>query len=81
MGALGVMESMLLDATTRGDIEGIVLRLGLFYGPEVGSTKFMTSMLRKRMMFLPGGGRGKLSWIHVEDGASAIVLALEKAPA
>jgi nucleoside-diphosphate-sugar epimerase len=78
--ALDEMEKMVLDATNRGEIEGVVLRLGLFYGPEVGSTKFMMSLLRKRLMFLPGGGRGKLSWIHVADGASAIVAALEKAP-
>jgi nucleoside-diphosphate-sugar epimerase len=41
----------------------------------------MVSLLRKRLMFLPGGGRGRLSWIHVADGASAIVASLEKAPA
>jgi nucleoside-diphosphate-sugar epimerase len=75
------METMVLEATERGGLEGVVLRLGLFYGPEVGSTKFMMSLLRKRILFLPGGGRGKLSWIHVADGASAIVAALEKAPA
>jgi nucleoside-diphosphate-sugar epimerase len=81
LGALDEMEKVVLEATNRGEMEGIVLRLGLFYGPEVGSTKFMVSMLRKRLMFLPGGGRGRLSWIHIADGASAIAAALEKAPA
>jgi nucleoside-diphosphate-sugar epimerase len=77
--ALADMEELVLGATARGALEGVVLRLGLFYGPGVGSTEFMISMLRKRLMFLPGGGQGKLSWIHVEDGASAVVAALETA--
>jgi nucleoside-diphosphate-sugar epimerase len=29
------------------------------------------------MLVLPGGGHGTGSWIHVEDAASAVVLALE----
>ena len=77
--ALRGMERATLGATDEGDLEGIVLRLGLFYGPGVGSTDFMISMLRKHLLFLPGGGKGWLSWIHVEDGASAVVTALEEA--
>lgn len=81
LDALRVMERMVLDSSDHPHTAGIALRLGLFYGPEVGSTRFMISMLRKRLMFLPGGGKGQLSWIHVEDGAAAVVLALENAPA
>lgn len=79
LDALATMESLVLDATERGDIEGVVLRLGLFYGPGVGSTEFMISMLRKRLMYLPGGGKGRLSWIHIEDGAAGVATALENA--
>lgn len=80
LGALRTMEQLVLEATKRGEIEGLVLRLGLFYGPGIGSTEFMLSLLRKRIFFIPGGGKGVLSWIHVEDGAAAIVAALEDAP-
>ena len=80
LNALADMEQQVLQATERGEAEGVVLRLGLFYGPGVGSTEFMISMLKKKMMFLPGGGKGQLSWIHVEDGAAAVVDSLEKAP-
>jgi nucleoside-diphosphate-sugar epimerase len=73
------LETQVLDATRSGAIEGVVLRLGLFYGPGVGSTEFMASLLRRRMMVLPGGGRGVGSWIHVDDGAAAVVAALEGA--
>ena len=79
LDALTHMERMVLDPTERGELEGIVLRLGLFYGPGVGSTEFTISLLRKHLMFLPGGGKGRLSWIHVEDGARACVDALERA--
>ena len=36
----------MLDATARGAIEGIVLRYGLFYGPETPSTVAMIAMVR-----------------------------------
>jgi nucleoside-diphosphate-sugar epimerase len=75
--ALFSLERKVLDASNSGSIEGIVLRYGVFYGPGVGSTEFMRSLLRKRMFALPGGGKAVGSWIHVTDGASAAVAALE----
>ncbi|HWC32091.1 MAG TPA: NAD-dependent epimerase/dehydratase family protein, partial [Actinomycetota bacterium] len=61
-----------------GGMDGVVLRYGLFYGPGVGSTELMAKLLRRRMMALPGGGRGVASWIHIEDAAEATVSALER---
>jgi nucleoside-diphosphate-sugar epimerase len=81
LDALVSLETQVLDASKAGAIEGVILRLGLFYGPGVGSTDFMLRLLRRRMMVLPGGGRGLGSWIHVEDGAAAVVAALERGPA
>lgn len=57
---------------------GTVVRFGVFYGPEVGSTAYMARMLRRRMLGLPGGGRAIVPWIHVEDAAAATVAALER---
>lgn len=79
LAALVSLESQVLEATRRGEVEGVVLRLGLFYGPAVGSTDFMIKLLRRHALLLPGGGRGMGSWIHVEDAASAIVAAVEGA--
>lgn len=76
--ALVSLETQVLDASRSGHLAGVVLRMGLFYGPDVGSTEFLTKLLRRRMMLLPGGGRGVGSWIHVDDAASAVVAALEK---
>lgn len=77
--ALVSLETQVLEASRSGDLTGVVLRMGLFYGPEVGSTEFLIKLLRRRMMILPGGGRGVGSWIHVEDAASAVLEALERA--
>ena len=79
LDGLNSLEDQVRAATEAGRIEGIVLRYGLFYGPGVGSTEFMVSLLRKRLFVLPGGGQAIASWIHVEDGASAAVAALEAA--
>jgi nucleoside-diphosphate-sugar epimerase len=77
--ALVSLETQVLDASRAGHLAGVVLRMGLFYGPDVGSTEFLIKLLRKRMMLLPGGGRGMGSWIHVDDAATAVLEALERA--
>ncbi|MDQ4144569.1 MAG: NAD(P)-dependent oxidoreductase [Actinomycetota bacterium] len=79
--ALNFLEDQVLEASTSGAIEGVVLRYGLFYGPGVGSTEFMVTLLKRGLFILPGGGHAVGSWIHVEDGASAAATALEDAPA
>ena len=79
LDGLNSLEDQVRAATEAGRIEGVVLRYGLFYGPDVGSTDFMLSLLRKRMFILPGGGHATGSWIHISDGAEAAVLALERA--
>lgn len=79
--AVHSMESQTLEASRSGGIEGVVLRYGLFYGPEAGSTVQMIAMAKRRMLPTIRGDRGLLSNIHVEDAASATVAALERAPA
>jgi nucleoside-diphosphate-sugar epimerase len=79
--AVRSMESQILDAGRTGKIEGVVLRYGLFYGPEVASTIEMMAMARRRLLPAIRGDRSLLPSIHVEDAASATVAALERAPA
>lgn len=55
---------------------GAVLRYGGFYGG--GATDDQVEMVRKRMFPIIGGGTGYVSWIHVDDAASATVLAMEQ---
>jgi nucleoside-diphosphate-sugar epimerase len=55
---------------------GAVLRYGAFYGP--GANDDQVKLVGKRLFPLVGGGTGYVSWIHVEDAASATVLAVEQ---
>src|SRR5262249_13220068 len=75
------MESQALDANRSGRIEGVVLRYGLFYGPETGSTVQRLATARRRMLPTIRDDRSRLSNIHVDDAASATVAALDRAPA
>jgi nucleoside-diphosphate-sugar epimerase len=55
---------------------GLVLRYGGFYGP--GATDDYVELVRKRQFPLVGGGTGYGSWVHLDDAASATVLAVEQ---
>jgi nucleoside-diphosphate-sugar epimerase len=55
---------------------GAVLRYGGFYGP--GAWDDQVKLVRKRLLPLVGGGTGHVSWVHVDDAASATVLAVEQ---
>ncbi len=55
---------------------GAVLRYGGFYGP--GAWDEQVELVRKRMLPLVGGGTGYVSWVHVDDAATATVLAVEQ---
>jgi nucleoside-diphosphate-sugar epimerase len=58
-----------------GKAGGAVLRYGGFYGP--GVTEDQVELLRKRQFPLVGGGTGYSSLVHLDDAASATVLAVE----
>ena len=55
---------------------GAVLRYGGFYGP--GATDDVVELVRRRQFPLIGGGTGYSSWVHLDDAASATVLAVEQ---
>ena len=59
-------------------VDGIVLRYGLFYGSAAGHMATMETMLRRRVPVIFSPERGALSWIHVDDAASATVAAFER---
>jgi nucleoside-diphosphate-sugar epimerase len=58
---------------------GSVLRYGGFYGP--GANDDQVKLVLKRRFPLVGDGTGHVSWVHVDDAASATVLAVEQQPA
>ena len=55
---------------------GAALRYGAFYGP--GANDDQVALVLKRMFPIVGGGTGYVSWVHVDDAASATVLAVEQ---
>jgi nucleoside-diphosphate-sugar epimerase len=55
---------------------GVAVRYGSLYGP--GATDDQLELLRKRQFPLVGSGSGYTSWVHLEDAASATVLAVEQ---
>ncbi|POX55148.1 dehydrogenase [Streptomyces sp. Ru71] len=55
---------------------GAFLRYGAFYGP--GAIDDQVELLRKRQYPLIGRGTGYSSWVHLDDAASATVLAVEQ---
>ncbi|WP_328524086.1 NAD-dependent epimerase/dehydratase family protein [Kribbella sp. NBC_00359] len=54
---------------------GAVLRYGWFYGP--GANDDLVEPVRKRQFPVVGSGAGYCSWVHLDDAASATVLAVE----
>jgi nucleoside-diphosphate-sugar epimerase len=55
---------------------GAVLRYGALYGP--GATDDQVELVRRRQFPVVGRGSGHCSWVHLDDAASATVLALEQ---
>jgi len=56
-------------------VDGTVLRYGGFYGD---ASDALLALVRKRRFPIVGGGTGYMSWVHLDDAASATVLALEQ---
>ncbi|MET9243186.1 NAD(P)-dependent oxidoreductase [Nonomuraea sp. NPDC003709] len=70
MKAIGHVEDVVVKAG------GAVLRYGWFYGP--GATDDLVEPIRKRQFPVVGSGAGHCSWVHLDDAASATVLAVEQ---
>jgi nucleoside-diphosphate-sugar epimerase len=70
MAALGHVEDVV------GKAGGAVMRFGWLYGP--GATDGLVEPVRKRQFPVIGSGAGYTSWVHLDDAASATVLAVEQ---
>jgi nucleoside-diphosphate-sugar epimerase len=74
LAALRSNEQQVLAA---GEMEGIALRYGAFYGPD-SFTAMIVNLVRKRRLPVPASGGGFLNLIYLDDAAAATVTALEK---
>ena len=71
----GMAAIMHLEAATLA-AGGAALRFGALYGP--GAIEDQAELMRKRQYPLVGSGAGHSSWLHLDDAASATVLAVEQ---
>jgi nucleoside-diphosphate-sugar epimerase len=70
------MEALRHVEDVAGKAGGAVLRYGGLYGP--GATDDEVELVRKRQFPLVGRATGYASWVHLDDAASATVLAVEQ---
>lgn len=70
MAAIKYVEDVVVKAG------GVALRYGGLYGP--GATDDQVELIRKRQFPLVGAATGYSSWVHLDDAASATVLAVEQ---
>jgi nucleoside-diphosphate-sugar epimerase len=70
------LEKAVLD--TPG-IEGVALRYGALYGPGTAYDRdgSVARLVRQRHYPLVGGGTGWTSFLHIDDAAAAVVLAID----
>jgi nucleoside-diphosphate-sugar epimerase len=78
IAAVKSMESQTLEAAADGAIEGIVLRYGLFYGPDNPATQELLTLVRKRRLPRVRNDHGQLPFIHLDDAVTATLAALDR---
>jgi nucleoside-diphosphate-sugar epimerase len=65
--------------TQASDLDGVVLRYGVFYGVDTGLfDPLFIDQIAKRHVPVIGSGDGWWSFIHIEDAAHATALAVER---
>ena len=77
---LVALEALERSAVETPGLEGVVLRYGYFYGPEVEMVPggFDRNDVRKRRAAIVGKGTGVFSLVHVDDAAAATIAALDR---
>lgn len=81
-GTIDAVVALKEAVTGTPGIEGVVLRYGALYGPGTwyAPDGDITEQVRRRRLPLVGSGQGTISWLHVDDAASATVAALDAPP-
>ena len=82
-GQIGILTGSVatLESNTQSDpeVESVVLRYGSFYGPGTyfAPGGLYPTLLKRRLLPMPGGAAGIFGMVHIEDAAAATVAALE----
>jgi 2-alkyl-3-oxoalkanoate reductase len=77
---LVALEALERSAVETPRLDGVVLRYGYFYGPEVKMVPggFDRDDVRKRRAVIVGKGTGIFSLVHVDDAVAATVAAVDR---
>ena len=77
---LVALESLERSALETPRLEGVVLRFGYLYGPEVGMVAggFDRNDVRRRRAPIVGKGTGIFSFVHTDDAAAATIAAIDR---
>jgi nucleoside-diphosphate-sugar epimerase len=75
LGAIKYLENTVRDT---GELDGLVLRYGAFYGPGTAIARDgqIVEMVRRRLLPIVGDGAGIWSFIHIRDAAKATAAAV-----
>jgi len=76
IAAVRAMETTIVGS----DLDWLILRGGLFYGPGTGFDDDWFSRARAGKLRLPGEGNDYLSLVHIADMATATVAAIDRWP-
>ena len=68
------------ELTECSDLDWLILRGGLFYGPGTGFDESWHAMAAAEKLRLPGDGNDFVSLVHIADMAAATILALKNWP-
>jgi nucleoside-diphosphate-sugar epimerase len=76
VGGAAALEEAVLGGS---GVEGVVLRYGMFYGPDSSYSPggIYGEMVMKRRLPIIGDGGGRQSFIHLDDAVSATLTAIE----
>ena len=77
LGAIKYLENTVRDT---GELDGLVLRYGAFYGPGTAIARDgqIVEMVRRRLLPIVGDGAGIWSFIHIRDAAKATAAAVTR---
>jgi nucleoside-diphosphate-sugar epimerase len=77
---LVALQALERSAVETPGLEGVVLRYGYFYGPEVGMVPggFDRNDIRRRRAPIVGKGTGIFSLVHTDDAAAATLAAVDR---
>lgn len=68
------------ESVTQAGGTGVALRFAMFFATESAHVGLIRSLAHRGVFGPPGRPDGRMSWIHIDDAAAAVVAALE-APA